>query len=151
MGLRPKQQFFVDEYLIDFNATQAAIRAGYSAKTAEAIGLENLGKPLIAAAIKLAVDARKERTEITQDKVLTDIEAIKQDAMQKVADDDGSLVMVNHTAALKACELQGKHLLMFGSRLEVTGKNGGAIVTKTERDLTDEELAAELAKYGIEP
>ncbi|MFR7383035.1 MAG: terminase small subunit, partial [[Clostridium] leptum] len=45
--LTAKQQRFVDEYLIDLNATQAAIRAGYSEKTAFSIGTENLRKPLI--------------------------------------------------------------------------------------------------------
>lgn len=49
--LRQKQQRFVDEYPVDFNATQAAIRAGYSPKTAYSIGQENLKKPEIAAAI----------------------------------------------------------------------------------------------------
>ncbi len=47
MALTPKQQRFVEEYLTDLNATQAAIRAGYSAKTAEVIGYENLRKPHI--------------------------------------------------------------------------------------------------------
>ena len=46
--LTPKQQQFVREYLIDFNATQAAIRAGYSPKTAQVIGAENLKKPRMA-------------------------------------------------------------------------------------------------------
>ena len=45
--LTPKQQRFIDEYLVDLNATQAAIRAGYSAKTAYSIGIENLKKPEI--------------------------------------------------------------------------------------------------------
>ncbi len=49
--LTPKQQLFVDEYLIDLNATKAAIRAGYSEKTAYSIGQENLNKPDIAEAI----------------------------------------------------------------------------------------------------
>ena len=47
MSLRGKQQRFVDEYLIDRNATQAAIRAGYSQRTANEIGAENLAKPSI--------------------------------------------------------------------------------------------------------
>ena len=51
MALTGKQQLFVEEYLIDLNATQAAIRAGYSVNTAEAIGFENLRKPKIAQAI----------------------------------------------------------------------------------------------------
>ena len=50
--LTPKQQRFVDEYLIDLNATQAAIRAGYSPKTAHSIGAENLIKPEVQKAIE---------------------------------------------------------------------------------------------------
>lgn len=68
--LTPKQDMFVKEYLVDLNATQAAVRAGYSAKTAEAIGLENLGKPRIKAAIDRAIKKRSDRTEIKADDVL---------------------------------------------------------------------------------
>jgi phage terminase small subunit len=72
-SLTPKQQRFVEEYLVDLNATQAAIRAGYSAKTADAIGRENLGKPLIAAAVEVEKAKRAERTEITADRVLEEL------------------------------------------------------------------------------
>lgn len=68
--LTPKQARFVEEYLVDLNATQAAIRAGYSEKTAYSIGQENLTKPEVAAAICEAQDARSKRTEITADRVL---------------------------------------------------------------------------------
>lgn len=68
--LTPKQQRFVEEYLVDFNATQAAVRAGYSKKTAGQIGDENLKKPQIVFAIATAQKALSERTEITQDMVL---------------------------------------------------------------------------------
>jgi phage terminase small subunit len=71
--LRAKQQRFIDEYLVDLNATQAAIRAGYPRKTAGIIGFENLKKPNIAAAIQRAMDARAKRTEITADRVLREI------------------------------------------------------------------------------
>jgi len=64
--MTPKQAAFVDEYLIDLNATQAAIRAGYSAKTARQIGEENLSKPDISAAVAAGIDARSKRTQITQ-------------------------------------------------------------------------------------
>src|SRR5271166_5586839 len=67
MKLTPKQARFVQEYLIDLNAAQAAIRAGYSAKTARVIGHENLTKPDIAAAIEKAKAKRAERTELTSD------------------------------------------------------------------------------------
>ncbi len=66
-----KQQRFVEEYLIDLNATQAAIRAGYSKKTARAVGSENLTKPDIRAAVAEAQQARSERTKIDADWVLT--------------------------------------------------------------------------------
>lgn len=68
--MTPKQERFVAEYLIDLNATQAAIRAGYSAKTAQQVGFENLTKPVIKAALAEAQADRGKRTEITQDMVL---------------------------------------------------------------------------------
>ncbi len=68
--MTPKQQRFVEEYLIDLNATQAAIRAGYSKKTARAVGSENLTKPDIRAAVAEAQQARSERTKIDADWVL---------------------------------------------------------------------------------
>ena len=73
MSLTPKQARFVEEYLLDLNATAAAKRAGYSAKTAEVIGYENLRKPQIAEAVTEAQKARSERTEIDQDEVLREI------------------------------------------------------------------------------
>jgi phage terminase small subunit len=68
--LTPKQKRFVDEYLIDLNATQAAIRAGYSEKTANVIGCENLMKPNIQSYIRERQQMMEKRTEITQDRVL---------------------------------------------------------------------------------
>ena len=59
--LTAKQQRFCDEYLIDLNATQAAIRAGYSAKTAQAIGSENLTKPLLKQYIEARMAAKEEK------------------------------------------------------------------------------------------
>lgn len=71
--LTDKQRAFVQEYLVDLNATQAAIRAGYSEKTAQQIGAENLSKPVIAEAIAAAQKERAERTQITADRVLTEL------------------------------------------------------------------------------
>ena len=68
--LTPKQARFVEEYLVDLNATQAAIRAGYSEQTARAIGYENLTKPDIQKAITAAREKQQQRTEITADRVL---------------------------------------------------------------------------------
>lgn len=71
--MTPKQKVFIDEYLIDFNATKAAERAGYSKKTAYSIGQENLKKPEIQETIQKALQERSERTEITQDMVLKEL------------------------------------------------------------------------------
>lgn len=70
LGLTPKQQRFVDEYLIDLNASQAAIRAGYSPSTAGSIGHENLKKPEIQLALQEARKRQQERTQISADAVL---------------------------------------------------------------------------------
>ncbi|MBD1373762.1 terminase small subunit [Hazenella sp. IB182357] len=68
--LTPKQKTFVNEYIVDLNATKAAIRAGYSEKSARFSGHENLTKPNIQAAIQKALDKREARTEVTADMVL---------------------------------------------------------------------------------
>lgn len=70
MALTAKQQLFVKEYLVDLNATQAAIRAGYKEKTARAMGAENLTKPNIQAAIAEQMDKRAAKVEITAEQVL---------------------------------------------------------------------------------
>ena len=71
--LTARQAMFVSEFSLDGNATQAAIRAGYSAKTAKAIGTENLAKPAIAAAIAEARAKQFARNDITADRVLGEI------------------------------------------------------------------------------
>lgn len=76
MSLTPKQAAFAREYLVDLNATQAAIRAGYSERTAASVGFENLRKPKIADQIRRAMDARAERTEITADRVIAELAKI---------------------------------------------------------------------------
>ena len=76
MALTNKQKLFVEEYLIDLNATQAAIRAGYSPDTAKDIGCENLAKPNIRAEIDKALAARSRRTGINQDRILMELARI---------------------------------------------------------------------------
>lgn len=73
MGLTDKQIRFCEEYLIDLNATQAAIRAGYSQKTAHSIGAENLIKPEIQAEIQKKQKELSERTGITAERVLQEL------------------------------------------------------------------------------
>jgi phage terminase small subunit len=76
VALTEKQKRFVSEYLVDLNATQAAIRAGYSTKTADRIGAELLGKTWVAEEIQKAIKKREQRTNITQDRVLEELAAI---------------------------------------------------------------------------
>lgn len=76
MKLTPKQEAFVQEYLVDLNATQAAIRAGYSKRTAYRTGADNLKKPQIATAIAKAKVERAKRVEITADRVLEELARI---------------------------------------------------------------------------
>lgn len=82
--LTPKQRRFVAEYLIDLNATQAAIRAGYSKRAAGQIGGENLKKHEIADAVQKAQEKRSKRTEITQDRVLRELAKIGFSDIRKV-------------------------------------------------------------------
>lgn len=117
--LTAKQQAFCEEYLIDLNATQAAIRAGYSEKTASEMGYENLGKPQIAEVIAELMDKRSAKTELTADWVIKGILANTRKAEQ-----DDNLAM-----AFKGYELGGRHLKMFTDKTELTGANGGPIQT----------------------
>lgn len=89
--MTPKQQRFVEEYLIDLNASAAARRSGYSAKTADAIGRENLGKPTIAAAIAAAQQARSERTKIDADWVLRTLAEEKTADLADLIDEHGNV------------------------------------------------------------
>lgn len=90
-NLTPKQQRFVEEYLIDLNATQAAIRAGYSEKTAKSIGQENLTKPDIQKAIEEAQSKRAEQTQIDAAYVLKRLIEIDQMDVLDIMDDNGNV------------------------------------------------------------
>lgn len=93
--LTKKQKVFVDEYLIDLNATQAAIRAGYSKKTANNIGPELLGKTCVANAVQEAIKKREQRNEITQDRVLNEIAKLAFSNIQDIYDKDGELIPID--------------------------------------------------------
>lgn len=106
--MTPKQQRFVEEYLIDLNATQAAIRAGYSVKTAPKIGTENLHKPVIAEAIAVALADRSERTEVTQDMVIAGLH------VEARRTEEGS----SHSARVAAWAQLSKHTGGFADKHE---------------------------------
>ena len=93
-----KQERFIQEYLKDSNATQAAIRAGYSSKTAAQIGEENLRKPDIRLSIDVAQKKIAEKTE-------TDSEWVRR-RLKEEADDFSEFA--SHSARIKAIELIGK-------------------------------------------
>lgn len=149
MALTAKQQRFVEEYLIDLNATQSAIRAGYSVKNAGKIGSELLQKTRIKSAVDKALAIRSRRTGINQDRVLLelakvaflnsvdminmdeatirgdanreDTAAIASVKVKRIPTEDGDITEreVKTYDKLKALELLGKHLGMFKDKLDV--------------------------------
>ena len=136
--LTKKQEMFVKEYLVDLNATQAAIRSGYSQKTAFSIGVENLRKPYIQEAIQKAMEKRSKKTEITAEYVLEGIrdtvERCRQ--YQPVLDRKGEQVYIdtpNGVSApayifdaknvLRGLELLGKHLGILNEKMSVDHTN----------------------------
>jgi phage terminase small subunit len=130
--LTPKQEAFVREYLIDLNATQAAIRAGYSAKTAQEQSSRLLSKAMVVKAVQTGMDKRADKLSLTAEDVLRDINLVKEDAMRQNLDRDGNMNMANHAAALKALELQGRHLKLFTDRVETNIKGTLKIVSEFE-------------------
>lgn len=112
--LTAKQAAFVEEYLVDLNATAAAIRAGYASKSARKVGSNLLTLPHIQAAIQEAMAERRERVEVTQDYVLARLKA-EAELKGKGA---------SHVGRIRALELLGKHLGMFTEKREISGPNG---------------------------
>ena len=143
-----KQKRFIEEYLIDLNATQAAIRAGYSPDTAYSIGQENLNKPEIKAHIDQAMAERSKRTGVNADRIIMELAKIafvnatevidpetatvKEDALPedtaaiqsvkvKTFGEDGLEREIKMADKIKALELLGKHLGMFKDKVELSG------------------------------
>lgn len=152
-----KQKLFIEEYLIDLNATQSAIRAGYSSDTAYSIGQENLKKPEIKNHIDKALAERSRRTGISQDRVIQELARIAFVKMTDVVDPDtcqirydatdddiaciegikykrsesetGSSIEreVKFASKLKALEHLGKHLGMFREKVDLTVDASGKL------------------------
>lgn len=148
--LTAKQEMFVQEYLIDLNATQAAIRAGYSTATAKEIGCENLTKPNIRARIDEALAERSKRTGVNQDRVILELARIgffkptiainvnKATVNDDISEDDAAVISsvkvkvvsgetfdstereIKFADKLKALELLGKHIGMFKDKVEIS-------------------------------
>lgn len=110
-NLTPKQHAFVTEYMIDRNGTQAAIRAGYSERTANEQAARLLANVSVASAVDELTQARAERVLITADDVLSSIKRIRDKAEADEKNGD----------ALKANELLGKHLKLFTDKVEHSG------------------------------
>jgi phage terminase small subunit len=123
--LTDKQQAFVNEYIIDLNATQAAIRAGYSPDTARQMGAENLSKPYIAIEIGKVLAQRAERTHITQDYVLSRLVEVVERCLDAipVLDRKGNHTgewVFNAAGANQALALLAKHTGGFRERVDLT-------------------------------
>ena len=110
--LTARQKRFVEEYLIDFNGAQAAIRAGYSESSAKEIAAENLTKPNIRAEVDRLTNQISEKALITKEMV---INGLKQEAQTY---GEGS----SHSARVSAWAQLGKHLNMFTEKVEHSGK-----------------------------
>lgn len=154
-NLTPKQEEFVREYLVDLNGKQAAIRAGYSPHSAEVTASKLLRVPKVAAAIAQGRGERAERVQVEADDVLRELMRIAFADPAKAFGPDGRILPVDQMppearAALAgmdveegddakvtrkvktwpkvaALELLGKHLGMFTDKVQLTGKDGGAL------------------------
>lgn len=113
--LTPKQQRFVDEYLIDLNATQAAIRAGYSEKTAEQQGYQLLQIPSVSAAIAAASQRVAKSTGLTTERVLQEAMRLAFFDMRKLVHPDGRPKALNELDDDTAAALQGLEVAVVGN------------------------------------
>lgn len=134
--LTSKQQLFCEEYLIDLNATQAAIRAGYSVKTSRVIGTENLLKPVIAEFIQKAMAKRSESTGVTAEYVLNGIKDLT----------DNLVASEDPKSAYKGYELLGKHLALFSDKIDHTSSDGSMASDGLSKEERKERILVLLAK-----
>lgn len=114
--LSPLMVRFVEEYLIDWNASAAVLRAGYKTRNQNRMGAQLLRHPLVKAEIEKRTEKRRERMELTADYVLNKLVQIVEDTKEG-----------NPQAALRGLELLGKHLGLYRERQEISGPDGEAI------------------------
>ena len=128
--LTAKQQRFCDEYLIDLNATQAAIRAGYSEKAARQIGTENMAKPSIKEYIDQRMEAKEKSLIADQDEVLKYLTSVlrgESESEEIVVESIGDFMTEARTMKkapsekdkLKAAELLGKRYSLFKDSVKI--------------------------------
>jgi phage terminase small subunit len=123
VSLTPKQERFVQEYLIDLNGKQAAIRAGYSVRRAEVTASELLADRKVSEAVAAAQQRRAQRVEITQDRVLQELARLAFFDVRKLYREDGSLKSPNELDDDAAAVLAG---------IDVVEMVGGADVSADE-------------------
>jgi len=116
--LTPKEQRFVAEYLIDGNATRAALVAGYSPQSAQRQGSQVLARPRVKAAVAKALREQQKRTLTKADQVLLDINELA----------DKAAKAGEFSAAIRGKELLGKHYKLFTEKHEHGGIEGGGPV-----------------------
>jgi len=142
LALTPRQERFVAEYLVDLNATQAAIRAGYSERTAQEQGSRLLSNVKVAAAVAERQTSIAGKLQITAEKVLRDLEEVRVLAIK-----DGA-----YGPAAKAIELHGKHIGMFVERTENnTNLTVRDAVDRPERETREQWIARRSKELGIDP
>jgi phage terminase small subunit len=99
----PKQERFVREYLVDLNAKCAAIRSGYSPRSAEQLGFKLLSKPEVKRAVEAGIKKSVEKAEITVDRVMEELGAVAFLSSKELFDAEGNLIPINklpdHVAA----------------------------------------------------
>ena len=132
--LTAKQEMFCKEYLVDLNATQAAIRAGYSEKTSKDMGCQNLAKPNINEYIAKLMQERTERVQIDADWVLLSAKKVFDRCMQQedVTDRDGGSTgewKFEHSGANKALEIIGKHVKVRAFEKEEKKEDRDTLIT----------------------
>jgi phage terminase small subunit len=143
--LTDKQQRFVEEYLIDLNATQAAIRAGYSEKTAQEQSSRLLSNVMVQKALAESSRQRAEKTGITAEWVLAEAAKSYQINARTKTDDEGNEVQINPAAAKGFLELVGKHVEVqaFKDKVEQSGS-----LTLKHEELSDDELNERIARLA---
>jgi len=135
-GLNKKQTRFVEEYLIDLNATQAAIRAGYSQKTAYRIGHDLLQKTSVQEAIQKEMAERSERTQITADAVLQELARLAFSDIRKV-----TVFGVKGVTIKESAEIDDATAAAISEVSETTTQFGGSRKVKMHDKVKALELA----------